>query len=88
MLNTTGPLCSLHDRLESNVAIDPVDLKRVVEQILCLLGSATPNSQFCEGRRFWLFGKTKIDLANQDLLSAKKWLFGDDFPLIASKKAE
>ena len=81
----------MHDRLENNVAIDPVDLKRVVEQTLCLLGSA--NTQLSILRRKKVLAnvnKTKIDLANhdQDLPNAKKWLFGVDFPLVASKEAE
>ena len=66
------------------MAIDPVDLKRVVEQTLCLLGST--NTQLSILRRKKVLAnvnKTKIDLANhdQDLPNAKKWLFGDDFPL-------
>jgi hypothetical protein len=32
--------------------------------------------------------KGKLDLANQPLPNAKKWLFDDDFPSIASKEAE
>ena len=32
--------------------------------------------------------KSKIDLVTQPLLNAKRWLFGDDFPSIASKEAK
>ncbi len=32
--------------------------------------------------------KSKIELATQPLPNAKRWLFGDDFPSIASKEAE
>ena len=75
MLNTTGPLCSLHDRLENNVAIDPVDLKRVVKQTLCLLGSANTQQSILRRKKVLAnVNKTKIDLANQDLPNAKKWL--------------
>ncbi|CAB4038038.1 Hypothetical predicted protein, partial [Paramuricea clavata] len=41
MLNVTGPLFSLYDRLENNNTINPSDLKLVIEQTFCLLGSAT-----------------------------------------------
>ena len=88
-LNTTGPLCTLHDRLESNSSVDPASLKTIVEQTLCLLGSA--NTQLSILRRKKVLAsinKGKIDLANHPLPNAKKWLFGDDFPSIASKEAE
>ena len=91
ILNTTGPSCSLHDRLENNVAIDPVGLMRVVEQTLCLLGSANTQLSILRMKKVLAnVNKTKIDLANhnQDLPNAKKWLLGDDFRLIASKEAE
>ena len=32
--------------------------------------------------------RSKIDLDNQALPNANKWLFGDDFPLITSKEAD
>lgn len=89
MLNVTGPLCSLHDRLEANNTVNPSELKRVVEQTLCLLGSA--NTQLSILRRKKVLAsvnKLKIDLANQPLPNAKKWLFGEDFPAIASKEAD
>ena len=38
--NTTGPLRTLHERLESNSLVHPASLKTIVEQALCLLGSA------------------------------------------------
>ena len=74
VLNTTGPLCSFHNHLENNVAINPVDLKCVVEQILCLLESANTQLSILHWKKVLAnVTKTKIDLAN-----AKKWLFGDD----------
>ena len=88
-LNTTGPLCTLHNRLESNSLVDPASLKTIVEQALCLLGSA--NTQLSILRRKKVLAsinKGKIDLASHPLPNAKKWLFGDDFPSIASKEAE
>ena len=90
MLNATGPLCCLHDRLETiQSSLDPAELKRTVEQTLCLLGSA--NTQLSTLRRKKVLAsvnKAKIDLSIQPLPNAKKWLFGEDFPSIASKEAE
>ncbi|CAB4016146.1 Hypothetical predicted protein [Paramuricea clavata] len=89
MLNITGPLCTLHDRLENNLPVSPTELKLLVEQSLCLVGSA--NSQLSVLRRKKVLAsinKSKIDLANQPLPNAQRWLFGDDFPSIASKEAE
>ena len=42
LLNATGPLCCLHDALESNDNIDisSKDVKLMLEQALCLLGSS------------------------------------------------
>ncbi|CAB4029619.1 Hypothetical predicted protein, partial [Paramuricea clavata] len=89
MLNITGPLSTLHDRLENNLPVSPTELKLLVEQSLCLVGSA--NSQLSVLRRKKVLAsinKSKIDLANQPLPNAQRWLFGDDFPSIASKEAE
>ena len=89
MLNATGPLCSLHDRLENNFDLNPSEIKLVVEQALCLLGSA--NNQLSVLRRKKVLAsvnKSKIELANQPLPNAKKWLFGEEFPAIASKEAD
>jgi hypothetical protein len=89
LLNATGPLCTLHDRLENNSPVDATSLKTIVEQTLCLLGST--NTQLSILRRKKVLAsinKGKIDLATQPLPNAKRWLFGDDFPSIASKEAE
>ena len=89
MLNVTGPLCSLHDKLEQGGNLASSELKIILEQTLCLLGSA--NTQLSTLRRKKVLAsinKSKIDLANQPLPNAKKSLFGDDFPSIASKEAE
>ena len=39
-LNSTGPLCSLHDALASGRQVPMEDIKSIVEQTLCLIGSA------------------------------------------------
>ena len=89
MLNATGPLCTLYDQLEQGNRLEPADLKLILEQTLCLLGSA--NTQLATLRRKKVLAsinKSKIELANQPLPNAKRFLFGEDFPAIASKEAE
>ena len=89
LLNATGPLCTLHDQLENNAPVDLVYLKTTVEQTLCLLGSANTQLSILRHKKVLAsVNKGKLDLANQPLPNAKKWLFGDDFPSIASKEAE
>ena len=89
LLNTTGPLCSLHDTLSSGNQVPPEEIKCIVEQTLCLLGSA--NHQLSVLRRKKVLAninKEKISLADQPLPNAKRFLFGEDFPSVASKQAE
>ena len=89
MLNITGPLCCLHDALCSDQDVSKDDIKSIIEQSLCLLGSA--NFQFSALRRkkiLLAINKDKIGLADQPLPNAKQLLFGDDFPSIASKQAD
>ena len=89
MLNITDPLCCLHDALCSDQDVSKDDIKSILEQSLCLLGSA--NFQFSALRRKKILvaiNKDKIGLADQGLPNAKRLLFGDDFPSIASKQAD
>ena len=89
MLNITGPLCCLHDALCSDQDVSKDDIKSILEQSLCLLGSA--NFQFSALRRkkiLMAINKDKIGLADQPLRNAKRMLFGDDFPSIASKQVD
>ena len=89
LLNTTGPLCSLHDALSSGTQVPAEEIKCIVEQTLCLLGSA--NHQLSVLRRKKVLAninKEKINVADQPLPNAKRFLFGEDFPSIASKQAE
>ena len=82
MLNATGSLCTSHDQLKQGVTLESQDLKLILQQTLCLLGSA--NTQLSTIRRKKILAsinKSKIDLATQPLPNAKKWLFGDDFPI-------
>ena len=89
LLNTTGPLCSLHDTLSSGNQVPAEKITCIVEQTLCLLGS--PNHQLSVLRRKKVFAninKEKISLADQPLHNANCFLFGEDFPSVASKQAE
>ena len=89
MLNITGPLCCLHDALCSDQDVSKDDIKSILEQSLCLLGSA--NFQFSALRRKKILvaiNKEKIGLADQPLPNAKRLLFGDNFPSIASKQED
>ena len=88
-LNTTGPLCSLHDTLSSRKKVPAEGIKCIVEKTLCLLGSA--NHQLSVLRRKKVLAninKEKISLADQPLPNAKRFLFGEDFPSVVSKQAE
>ena len=89
LLDTTGPLCSLHDALSSGTQVPTEEIHCIVEQKLCVLGSA--NHQLSVLRRKKVLAninKEKINLGDQPLPNAKRFLFGEDFPSIASKQAE
>ena len=89
MLNATAPICSLHDALETgdNPSVD--EIKTILEQALCLLGSANHQLSCLRRQRILSsINRSKINLADQPLPNAKAWLFGEDFPSIASKQAE
>ena len=89
LLNTTGPLCSLHDALSSGTQLPSEEIKCIVEQSLCLLGSANHQlSVLCRKKVLANINKEKINLADQPLPNAKGFLFGEDFPSVASKQAE
>ena len=82
-------LCSLHDTLSSGNQVSAEEIKCIVEQTLCLLGSA--NNQLSVLRRKKVLAnisKEKISLADQPLPHAKHFLFGEDFPSVAPKQAE
>ena len=88
LLNTNGPLSSLHDALSSGTQVSK-EIKRVVEQTLCLLGSSNHQLSVLRRRKVLAnINREKINLADQPLLDAKRFLFGEDFPPIASKQAE
>ena len=88
-LNATGPLCGLHDCIENDLAPTYKEIKAALEQGLCLLGSAnTQLSMLRRQRVLAAINGSRTNLAELPLPNAKSWLFGDDFPSLASKQAE
>ena len=79
-LNSTGPLCSLHDALASGRQVPMEDIKSIVEQTLCLIGSANHQMSVLAN-----INNEKIILAELPLPNAKLVLFREDVPSVASK---
>ena len=89
LLNSTAPLCGLHDCIENGSAPSYEEIKLALEQALCLLGSANTHLSILRRQRVLAsINKSRINLAELPLPNAKSWLFGDDFPSLASKQAE
>ena len=88
-LNATGPLCGLHDCIENDSAPTYEENKMALEQALCLLGSAiTQLSILTRQRVLAAINRSRTNLEELPLPNAKSWLFGDNFPSLASKQAE
>ena len=88
-LNATGPLCGLHDCIENDSAPSYEEIKEAWEQALFLLASA--NAQLSISRRqrvLAAINRSRTNLAELPLPNVKSWLYGDDFPSLASKQAE
>ena len=91
LLNATGPLCCLHDALQSNdnINVSNKDVKLMLEQALCLLGSANYQISVLSRKKVLAaINKSKVNLGDLPLPNAKRMLFGDDFPSLASKQAD
>ena len=85
----TGPLCGLHDCIENESTTSYEEMKLALEQALCLLGSANTQLSILRRQRVLsAINRSRINLAELPLPNAKSWLFGDDFPSLASKQAE
>ena len=87
LLNTKGPLWSLHDTLSSGNQVLAEEVKCIVAQTLCLLGSANHELPVLRRKKV-LINKEIISLADQPLPNAKRFLFVEEFPFVASKQAE
>ena len=88
-LNATGPLCGLHDCIDTGSSPSYEEIKLALEQSLCLLGTAnTQLSIFKRQRVLAAINRSRLNLPELPLPNAKTWLFGDDFPSLASKQAE
>lgn len=89
LLNTSGPLRSLHVALSSGTQVPVEEIKCIAEQTLCLLGSTNHQLSVLRGKKVLAnIKKEKVSLADQPLPNAKRFLFGEDFPSVASKQAE
>ena len=87
--NASGPLCGLHDSIETGSNPTYEEMKLALEQTLCLLGSANMQLSILRRQRILAsINRPRINLAELPLPNAKAWLFGDDFPSLTSKKAE
>ena len=88
-LIATGPLCGLHDCIENDSAPLYEEIEVAFEQVLWLLGSANAQLSILKRHRgLAVINRSRTNLAELPLPNAKSWLFGDDFPLLASKHAE
>jgi len=88
-LNATGSLCGLHDCMENYSAPTYEEIKVALEQALCLLGSANAQLSILRRQRVLAaINGSRTNLVELPLPNAKSWLFGDDFPSLASNQAE
>ena len=89
LLNTTGPLCSLslHDTLSSGNKVPAEEIKCIVEETLCLLGSANHQlSVLCRKKVLANINKEKISLADQPLPMPKVFCLERTSPLLPPNK--
>ena len=88
-LNASGSLCGLHDCIENDSAPTYEEIKVDLEQALYLLGPANAQLSILRRQRVLVaINRSRTNLAELPLPYAKSWLFGDDFPSLASKQAE
>jgi len=84
-LIATGPLCGLHDCIENDSAPLYEEIKVAFEQVIYLLGSANAQLSILKRQRVLaVINRSRTNLAELPLPNAKSWLFGDDFPSLAS----
>ena len=84
-LIATGPLCGLYDCIENDSAPPYEEIKVAFEQALCLLGSANAQLSILRRQRILaVINRSRTNLVELPLPNVKSWLFGDDFPSLAS----
>ena len=89
LLNSAAPLCCLHDRLERKDNVSNDELLTILQQSLCLLGSANHITTITRRKKILgAINPDKIQLADNDFPNAGKMLFGDDLPPLAAKHSE
>ena len=85
-LNARSPHCGLHDGIKNNSAPTCEEIKVVLEQALCLLGSANAQLSILRHQRVLVaINCSRTNLAELPLPNAKSWLFGNDSPSLALK---
>ena len=90
-LTRLAPLCCLQDALQSNdnINVSNKDVKLMLEQALCLLGSANYQISVLSRKKVLAaINKSKVNLGDLPSPNAKRMLFGNDFPSLASEKAD
>lgn len=89
LLNSAAPLCCLHDRLERKETLSNDELLTILQQSLCLLGSANHITTITRRKKILgAINPDKIQLADNEFPNAGKMLFGDDLPSLAAKHSE
>jgi hypothetical protein len=90
MLYATGPLCCLHDALSTEKEVATDEVRNILEQTLCLLGSANYQISTLRWKKVQATTNIEKKFALKTILlpNTKRILFVDDFPTIASKQAE
>ena len=89
LLNSAAPLCCLHDRLERKDIVPNEELLTILQQSLCLLGSANHITTITRRKKvLGAINPDKIQLADNEFPNSGKMLFGDDLPPLAAKHSE
>jgi hypothetical protein len=89
LLNSASSLCCLHDRLERKDHVSNEELLTILQQSLCLLGSANHITTITRRKKILgAINPDKIQLADNEFPNAGKMLFGDDLPPLAAKQSE
>ncbi len=89
LLNSAAPLCCLHDRLEGKDIVPNEELLTILQQSLCLLGSANHITTITRRKKvLGTINPDKIQLADNEFPNSGKMLFGDNLPPLAAKHSE
>ena len=89
-VNVTGLLCGLHECIENYSNPSYEEIKVALESSLPFRLSQCSAVYLNQTETEFLAAiiRSRINLAELPLPNAKSWLFGDDFPTLASNQAE